>query len=293
MTAGIYHPVIILGAPRAGTSILGRLLQEHPEFVHAREPRLVWRYGNDRFSDQLSAQRARPEVAAHIRSYFADVVSRGAGSRLLEKTPSNALRVPFVEKVFPDAVYVHVIRNGFHSAASIRSYWQNGTQGVNQTRIGARSSILRQRLREASLSQLPNYAWEFACRVLPNRQGQPRTLWGPRLPGLAKMVRDMTLIEVAAMQWRQCTELAAHDGRALAPGRYMEVRLEDLTLDKLEAILLHVGLDMHDNVAAAYTHGFDRNMPSRKLDQLSDIDRHSLRRILTPTMQWLGYDEPE
>jgi hypothetical protein len=287
----IDRPVIILGAPRAGTSILGRILQPHPAFVHLKEPRFVWRYGNDRRSDMLAAVHARPEVIAHVRGQFGKALA-GDGTRLLEKTPSNSLRVPFIERIFPDAVYVHILRNGFDSAASIRSYWLNATSGVANGRIGDRKSILRQRFEEAAPRQIPFYLGELARRVLPAPKGRPKTLWGPRLPGLSQMVRDMELIEVAAMQWRECVELAALDGRALGPERYMELRLEELTLDKVGEVLAHAGLDMVPEVAAHFNENFEPSKHNSRRAGLSEGDLAHIRRIVTPTMQWLGYDEP-
>ena len=286
------RPVIILGAPRAGTSILGRILQPHPAFVHLKEPRFVWRYGNDRRSDMLAEVHARPEVIAYVREQFGKALAKRDGTRLLEKSPSNSLRIPFIERIFPDAVYVHIMRNGFYSAASIRSYWLNATSGLVAGRIGDSKSILRQRLEEAALRQVPFYLGELAQRVMPAPKGRPKTLWGPRLPGLRQMVRDMELVEVAAMQWRECVVLAALDGRDLGPDRYMELRLEDLTLSKVGEVLAHAGLDMAPEVEAHYNENFDASMHSPRQADLSEDDRLRIRRIITPTMQWLGYQEP-
>jgi hypothetical protein len=289
----IDRPVIILGAPRAGTSILGRLLQAHPAFVHVKEPRFVWRFGNDGHSDRLLAVHARSEVIAHIRTHFAGVLGEYRDKRLLEKHPSNSLRVPFIERIFPDAIYVHIMRNGYDAAASIRSYWLNATQGVSNSRIGDDTSILRQRMKEVHPRQVPYYALELASRFLPARMARQRTLWGPRLPGLKQMVRDMDLIEVAAMQWRSCVELAALDGRALGPDRYMEVRLENLNLAGAERILNHTGLGMTQSVERHFQENFDPVKAASRRDALSDADRQAVRRVIAPTMQWLSYAETE
>ncbi len=289
---GFDRPVIILGSPRAGTSILGRLLQAHPAFVHVKEPRFIWRYGNDGRSDMFQARHARPEVVAHIRKRFARILAEGGGQRLLEKTPTNSLRVPFVEQVFPDAVYVHVMRNGYDCAASIRSYWLNSTSGVANGRIGDKKSILWQRFAEAEPRQVPFYLWELLARLLPGRPGEPKTMWGPRLPGMAQMVRDMDLIEVAGLQWRECVERGAIDGRALGPKRYMEIRLETLTLERVAEVLKHCGLDMVPEVEANFRAEFDSGKHLSRRTSLSAADRSALRRVITPTMQWLGYDEP-
>lgn len=293
MATALERPVIVLGAPRAGTSILGRILQQHPAFVHVKEPRLIWRYGNDGRSDQLSLEHARPEVVRYIRERFGRLVTKAGGGRLLEKTPSNSLRVAFVNAVFPDAQFVHITRNGFESALSIREFWLNRTASVTGgTRIDADESILMERLREIRPRQIPYYAWEFFSRLLPNSSGSPAALWGPRLPGLAAMVRDMPLIEVAAMQWRQCVELARQDGAYLGPERYMEIRLENLNSSNASDVLGFLGLEMDEAVSDYMRREFRPEMVRGRSCDLSDETRIHLRRVLAPTMAWLGYEEP-
>ena len=63
-------PVIIIGAPRSGTSFLSRLLSEHSTLAMSIEPRLVWKWGNDGLSDLLSPAHARAEVIDYVRETF-------------------------------------------------------------------------------------------------------------------------------------------------------------------------------------------------------------------------------
>lgn len=37
----------------------------------------------------------------------------------MEKTPANALRIPFINVVYPDCFFIHVIRDGRHTTASL------------------------------------------------------------------------------------------------------------------------------------------------------------------------------
>ena len=294
----VERPVIILGSPRAGTSVLGRFLEAHPAMTHVKEPRLVWRYGNDGYSDLLGADRARPDVIRYIQGKFDDLVKAApGGGTLLEKTPSNSLRVPFIEKIFPDARYIHITRNGFDAALSIRWYWLNFTKGLHQGRQGSKDSILKQRLKEMHPRQAPYYAAEFLGRVMPRigKDSGPRTLWGPRLPGMREMVRDMDLLEVCAMQWRTCAERARMDGMAFAPDRYLEVKLEDISQEKIAEAFAFLDLDFHPQAQTFFDKEFTPGMnESRRKDlsALTDEDRMRLRRVLTPTMDWLGYEEP-
>jgi uncharacterized protein (TIGR03032 family) len=46
--------------------------------------------------------------------------------RLLEKTPKNALRIPFLNQLFPDALFVYLYREPAASLASIAEAWESG-----------------------------------------------------------------------------------------------------------------------------------------------------------------------
>ena len=61
------EPVIILGPPRSGTTILGNLLSNHSEFGYFEEPRAVWRWGNEKRSDLLKPDYATEKVKQHSR----------------------------------------------------------------------------------------------------------------------------------------------------------------------------------------------------------------------------------
>src|SRR6202007_1022499 len=46
--------------------------------------------------------------------------------RLLEKTPKNALRVPFLAAAFPDAIFVSLYRDPRETLSSMLDAWRSG-----------------------------------------------------------------------------------------------------------------------------------------------------------------------
>jgi len=60
---------------------------------------------------------ARPKVVKNIRQAF-EKYERTHGGVVVEKTPSNVLRIPFINEVFPEARYIHIYRNGYDSVSS-------------------------------------------------------------------------------------------------------------------------------------------------------------------------------
>jgi hypothetical protein len=134
----IEQPIFIVGMPRSGTTILYEKLARHPDLAclttssrkfprsvalsklwgmarrNARptEAPHVWRRATRVEDDSLSADDATPA----LRAYYTDVVVaqlRIAGKpRFLSKYPRNGLRMGFFSAIFPDCLFIHIIRDG-------------------------------------------------------------------------------------------------------------------------------------------------------------------------------------
>lgn len=281
------EPIFVFGAPRSGTTLLGQLLSAHPDLAYAEEPRLVWRHGNDGKSDALTADDARPEVAQHVRDHFDRFVADAGRKRLLEKTPSNALRPAFVHAIYPRGRFIHVIRNGYDAALSIRAYTNRHATGVPRGR-------LLQRLREVKPSQLRHYGKEAAARLLPAsiRPGWATPVWGPRLPGLVAIQREVGGLGTACLQWRACVEATCQFGRALPPGQYMELRLEDLNEERLRGVLDFCELGDAPDVLARFGEEFRVGDATARRGDAAGDDLVQIRRWIEPTMQWIDRTAP-
>lgn len=285
MTSGddlLKKPIVIVGAPRSGTTLLGSVLEAHPHLHYVVEPRILWKFGNDQKSDVLAADDARPDVCRHIRREFARQVREAGRQRLLEKTPSNSLRLEFVDRVLPDCIFVHVMRDGLQSVLSIRRYWEQHATGVRADRVW-------QRLKEMRLRQWPHYGREFLRRALAPHLGGAvgPAVWGPRLPGMDQMLRDLGLLETCAMQWRMCVERACRFGRTLPPDRYLECRLEDIGEDLLRQIMHFCQLPDSPEVIADFKSHFDPTQPGGRTLDADPAEIELVRRLIEPTKVWL------
>ncbi len=74
-----------------------------------------------------------PSIAELRDSFFAALRDRaerrpdaGARVRMLEKTPKNALRVPFLARVFPEARFIYLHRDPRPVLASMMEAWGSG-----------------------------------------------------------------------------------------------------------------------------------------------------------------------
>ncbi len=265
---------------------MASILSAHSQVTVIGEPRLVWRYGNDGRSDQLRAEHATPRVVDHIHRMFAAALADGQGTRLVEKTPANALRPHFVDAVFPDARYVHITRDGWGAVPSMRAFWERRGGGLD----AKQATKLRRRLREARLSQVPYYVGEVAARLSPRSGSRRHTpLYGPRLAGLQDMADELGRLETSALQWRACVEAATSFGRSLPADRYLEVKLESLDRWVMATVVEFCGLTPEEAVAARFDECY-RIDAARRQDPLTGGERVLVAPWVTAANEWLGYD---
>jgi hypothetical protein len=136
--------IFLIGPPRSGTTLLMRMLSSHSQIYSRAEPHLLTPLAHLGYFDtvdaapfdHLQAAQAAKELVAELprgeedyldacRAYV-DVLygrllaSKGSGKRFfLDKTPANALVLPFITKLYPKAHYVVLTR---HPAAVFSSY---------------------------------------------------------------------------------------------------------------------------------------------------------------------------
>jgi hypothetical protein len=130
MRPRLTRPVFIVGCGRSGTTVLGTMLGQHPELAYVNEPRLIWAHepATDIWSSHAESQGGRlcltaadvaPFAAVQIIRDFAAEVRRAGAIRLIEKLPANSFRIGFLDALFPDSLFLHLIRDGRDVAASI------------------------------------------------------------------------------------------------------------------------------------------------------------------------------
>ncbi|MGH9534249.1 MAG: sulfotransferase family protein [Terriglobales bacterium] len=137
----IREPVFIVSAPRAGSTLLFELLARSPE---------LWTVGGESHEiferrwqppglrgNALGAADATAAAARIVHAGFASVLRDHCGRlllamsdgprfpvRLLEKTPKNALRIPFLKAIFPGAKFVYLYREPRANIASLIEGWR-------------------------------------------------------------------------------------------------------------------------------------------------------------------------
>ncbi len=207
-------PVFIIAAPRSGSTLLLETLACTPGFNSLGgeahwlvEDHVALRPGAPCVdSNRLTATDATASIAAAIRRAALDRL-RGPGGRppaegapLLEKTPKNALRIPFLKQIFPDARFIFLWRDPRENLGSIMEAWRSG-------------------------------GW-VTYPDLPGWDGP----WSLLLPPGWQMLRGAPLETVAAWQWRSVNQTALDDLQSLPPEDWTRVNYHDFLADPEAAV---------------------------------------------------------
>ena len=231
--------VIILGAARSGTTMLANLLKKDPRVLYIGEPRYVWKYKNFHHGhDKLTKEHITSEIRNHIVSFFNNQLLQNEAEILLEKTPSNSLRFEFVYDLFPQAKFIHIIRNGYDVARSAKQRWQGAytnTELAHKSNLNEISRATNKRLKRKW--DHSNIRWKdllldlkYSLPLYLNNAGIiKQSIWGPCYPGIRHDFKHMELIEVCSLQWKHSVESVLEFKNSKSfNGAYFEIRYEDI-----------------------------------------------------------------
>ncbi|HEU4429450.1 MAG TPA: sulfotransferase [Myxococcota bacterium] len=116
------RPIFIVGAARSGTSMSVRILGRHPDLANWSEAGRFYdpRHYDDLEADhQWGAERATAAEVERLHSRFEfERQSRGK-PRFINKHPRSSVRLDYLRAIFPDAYFLHVIRDGRAVARSM------------------------------------------------------------------------------------------------------------------------------------------------------------------------------
>jgi len=118
--------VFVMGSPRSGTSAMSWALAQHPEFETGPEaafPFFLCDHGAVDHTWEVSHARTDGWLVYHdveLSEYLGWLgvgvdqlfLSRGTGKRWIDSTPNNVLVVKTLAQMFPNARFVHLVRDG-------------------------------------------------------------------------------------------------------------------------------------------------------------------------------------
>jgi hypothetical protein len=208
----LHRPIFLVAPPRSGAALLDRTLARSPNVwsldagSYFAVQAIAELANGGRDSERLTADDAQPVIAEALRGacrgafrQLHDWSPEGEGivpPRLLEGTPRNALRVAFLDAVFPDAAFVYLYREPGETIASMVGAWESGRFVTN-----------------AELPDWPGPPWSLLL-----------------IPGWQRL-RGLELAEIVTEQWCEITRALLDDLEGLSPERWSVVARDALVED--------------------------------------------------------------
>lgn len=282
-----HSPIILIGAARSGTKFLRDILASGTGTAAVPyDVNYVWRYGAEKAQDDVLDPKHLTNIRRQfIRKTLRSLAKAGGDDILIEKTVANTLRVPFVDAVFPNARYVHLIRDGREVTESAMRQWQAPPNW----------SALLQKVRGLPIQNLGYVGWfglNFLKGLLSGRKGGQ--VWGPRFPNIDAVAEQGPLSRVCCEQWLESYKRASVDLPNIsdARARVFTIRYEDLIRDDAALSTLIEQLELPDKakILATYREKLRPNEP-QIWQKLPPKDLEILNSILSEPLNELGYIE--
>lgn len=282
-----YERLVIIGAPRSGTNILRDVLTQFRGVATwpCDEINYIWRHGNLRYpSDEFPADLARTNVKRYIRQKFDWVSSRYSAGVVVEKTCANSLRVPFVDRVVPEAKYIFIRRDGLDAVGSAMVRWKAALD----------IPYLARKVRFVPATDLPWYAARYLgsrLHRLVSREGRVG-FWGPQLDNMDELLAERPLDEVCALQWQRCVDASAEALANIDPERWIEIGYEDFVREpdrEIEFVLSFAGVEANSEAIQRAVSGVRSTSIGKGRATLDRTSRERLEALVYDTLSRYGY----
>lgn len=274
-------PVFVIGCSRSGTTVTFETIAASDRFLHFDyELPQFWNslYGplnNGWTSEAATANDARPTHRDQALAYF--YARLGAGP-VLDKTCINTLRVGYLHRLFPQARFIFIQRDGRDNISSMIDGWRLG-------RVDGGFGL------EKFLGPSPE-------PVAIN--GGEFSEWHFFIPPGWRKYNHASLEEVCAFQWISANRLALDAAATLPPGLWHRIRYEDIferpvemfreVFDWLE-LPFDARMEKHCAGLASKPTSIVKGVPMKQKWRQSNPD--AIERILptiAPLMREMGYD---
>jgi hypothetical protein len=315
----IVNPVLIIGAPRSGTSMLQKVLRNHPAFWSLpSEGDMIW----DQFCDPglrgwdsevLEADDVTDEDRERILELFEDYIQPATYWRPFERT--NVIwgfrRVPALRKMMRATFstmqpIITKLRGRSHPKRLLEKTTSNCFRLGYVDKVFPDAKIIYP-IRDGrnTVNSLIN-SWRHPDRFFTYKvpaelhiEGYEHDRWKFVLPPGWRDYTDRSLAEVCAFQWRSCHEhMLAETAKEQYRGRVIQVRLEEFVADpkqQMARLAEFLDLEYDDYFKSAAADLPVVNSPDNDVsrDKWQGENRQLIEQVMpmiTPMMERLGYE---
>jgi hypothetical protein len=209
----------------------------------------------------LDETHADPAAAGYLRATIRKHLRYFGASRFLNKNPDNSVRLRYLNRLFPDAVFVHLIRDGRAVCASLLKARDLAQRFFGGDHRHATSATKVQ-------------GWDEIAAI-----------W------------DENPVAGAGLLWREVLAAVGHARELIGPERFLDVRYEDFVtrpLEHLHTLARFCRLRLDDSVEPVFAEAASTLELGGRNDawkgRFSREDLACLLETIGPTMRAYGYD---
>jgi len=303
--AGNNSFVFIIGSPRSGTTILGDILDKHENISQWHEPYFIWdRYFRRFPHDERTAEDASLKIRKYIKKEFLRYKKKTGSTIIVDKSPRNSLKIPFIRKIFPQARFIHLIRDGRDVTLSINKEWirlQNIVKDPKTNNFNYQSAFKvlmgwldKQRFLKDKLMAF----WFETHGHIINRSRHLNRLrwhgdvgWGARFKGWEGVIGQTSILQFNAYQWLKCIESIQKHWVEIPETNKLEVRYEELINEEekiITRILDFLGLRPQKGFFVTIPKLIKNNY-NKWQSEFTKSELDEINSILSPMLIELGY----
>tara|TARA_B100000795_G_C22786272_1_gene434764 strand:+ start:487 stop:1320 length:834 start_codon:yes stop_codon:yes gene_type:complete len=270
------QPVIIIGAPRSGTNILRDTLVEFNDVCTwpFDETNFLWKKGHKiNENDELSIDQLSKDKILYVKKEFKKISRKNKSNTVIEKTCANSLRVPYIDKILPNAKFIFIYRNPIDAIVSIESKWKKGLNFKMVVKKIPWFNIIY-------LLKFITYKLFFKLFYIRNQYSR----WGPMIKDIDEIIKKNNSYIIATLQWKKCFQVAKKDLEALNKNRVFNLRYEDFVNNPSEwliKILNFMNISYEDKLIITATANINKKSIGKGKKNLTDEQLAEINKILS------------
>ena len=293
--------VFIVSSPRSGSTVLGEILAKHPKITHWYEPYFIWDfYHGPGINDQRTKNSASKKSATFIRREFELYLKKSGKDILLEKTPINSFKIELINNLFPQAKFIHLIRDGRDVTRSIYREWQTRRNiSISFNPLATLNSILTTLKRQPYWRNRLQAIW-YEIRTQHRLSGfitrnnntwSTNVGWGPRFPNWQSARNNLSLLEFCATQWYECESAIQAALEYVPASQVLNVHYEDLVSQPNETLgRIFQFVDQRSDKYLRISDQLDRKRMGQFEKYFDSNEKQKILAIIQPLLSKLGYN---
>jgi hypothetical protein len=228
---------------------------------------------------------ATPAVKEFVQRQFERLALRQNITTIVEKTCANSLRPGFVAEIFPEARFVHIVRDGRDVAHSAAQRWNAPLDW----------SYILKKARFVPWQDLPYYGLKYiGNRIHRLVSGKRRlSMWGPKFTGMSDALEQHPLPVACALQWAACVKKSQLDLAQIPDAQQFTLSYEQFAADPPRLIRElggFLGVNITESQSARITSSVTDRSVGKWRNKLTAADIATIDKLTGPLLDHLGYE---